>query len=432
MTGPCIVLLAHLAAAAAPATDSEAAAPRHVVCFDFDWRFATGDSADAAEPRFDDREWRKLDLPHDFSVEGPVAKDNPTGTRGGFFPLGTGWYRKQFVLPDGFAQKRVLLRFDGVMYFADVYVNGHHLGREANPYLTRHWDITEYVDPAGPNTVAVRADVPQQMERWYTGAGIYRHAWLVAVEPVRVREFGTYTTTPTVEPDLATVEVRTDLVNQTGTARSCTLETVIVDPRGRHVAEATTAVELPAKADTTAVQELQVPQPRLWSLEAPNLYRAISRVVEGERLRDRYESSFGIRTIRFDAEEGFSLNGRQVLMRGVCLHRDIGGFGAAGPDRAIERRLEILKSMGVNAIRTSHNPYSIEFLELCDRMGFVVIDECFDKWHGFRPDGTGWRESLQRFLARDRNHPSVVLWSVGNEVGQQLRPEGAPILKAMV
>ena len=357
-------------------------APRLKQCFDSDWKFIKAD-------------------PHDFSVEGPVDKNNATGTRGGFFPLGVGWYRKTFTLSESFRGKRVILRFDGVMYFADVYVNGRHLGRESNPYLSRDWDITDYLDETGTNVVAVRADTPRQMERWYTGCGIYRHVWLMSVEPIRVREFGTYITTPKIERGKATVRITTTLLNQAGTPENVKLETVVLDPSGSQVARAETAVALAANGATQIEQRLTVDAPKLWSIETPNLYRAVSRVWNGERLTDEYPSTFGIRTIGFDANNGFSLNGRRVVMRGACLHQDIGALGAAVPDRAIERRLEVLKAMGVNAIRTSHNPYSIEFLDLCDRMGFVVIDEAFDKWHDFRPDGNGWRESLLRFLDRD-------------------------------
>ena len=413
-------------------TNRANATPRLKQCFDFDWRFVKADPEDAQRTEFDDSQWRELDLPHDFSVEGPVDNNNPTGMRGGFFPLGVGWYRKGFTLPESYRGKRVILRFDGVMYYADVYVNGRHLGREANPYLSRDWDITDYLNETGTNVVAVRADTPRQMERWYTGAGIYRHVWLMAVEPVRVREFGTYITTPKIEREKATVHIKTTLLNQTGGNATGKLETIFFDPAGQEAARVETAVALGVNGPTQVEQRLTVHAPKLWSIETPNLYRAVSRLWNDERLTDEYPSTFGIRTIAFDANNGFSLNGRRVVMRGACLHQDIGALGAAVPDRAIERRLESLRAMGVNAIRTSHNPYSIEFLDLCDRMGFVVIDEGFDKWPEFRPDGTGWRESLLRFLDRDCNHPSIVLWSVGNEVGQQLQPEGVAIVKAMV
>lgn len=435
--GAVALLLCQSAAADSPTVAESSIArsgpaPRLKQCFDFDWRFIKADPENAETPEFDDSRWRGLDLPHDFSVEGPVDKNNATGTRGGFFPLGTGWYRKTFALPDSFRDKRVILRFDGVMYFADVYINGRHLGRESNPYLSRDWDVTDHLNKTGNNVVAVRADTPRQMERWYTGCGIYRHAWLMAVEPIRVREFGTYITTPKIERQKAAVRITTTLLNQTGTPENVKLETLVLDPGGTPIGNIETPVALAANSATTVEQRLEVDAPKLWSIETPNLYRAVSRVRKGDRLTDEYPSTFGIRTIAFDANHGFALNGRRVVMRGACLHQDIGALGAAVPDRAIERRLESLRAMGVNAIRTSHNPYSIEFLDLCDRMGFVVIDEAFDKWHDFRPDGHGWRESLLRFLDRDCNHPSVVLWSVGNEVTQQLRPEGAPIVKAMV
>ena len=354
------------AVAEGPARGSNSS-PRLKHCFDFDWQFSKSDPAGAEAPKFDDSGWRTLDLPHDFSVEGPLDKNNASGTRGGFLPLGVGWYRKQFTLPESFRSKRVILRFDGVMYFADVYVNGRHLGRQSSPYLSRDWDITDYVNKDGANVVAVRADTPRQMERWYTGSGIYRHVWLMAVEPIRVREFGTYITTPTIEPKNATVNVKTILLNQTDAAVASRLETILLDPAGAEVARGETAVALPAGAAAQAQQQLQVASPRRWSIETPNLYRAVSRVWKGPRLMDEYRSTFGIRTISFDAKNGFSLNGRRVVMCGACLHQDIGALGAAVPDRAIQRRLEVLKAMGVNAIRTSHNPYSIEFLNLCDR-----------------------------------------------------------------
>lgn len=424
------VVLACMTGAPTLAADHDTG-PRLTQSFNFDWQFRDGDHHGAARPGFDDSQWRTVNLPHDFVAEKPCRKDASSDKPGGYRPLGVGWYRKTFNLPAAMRDRRVLLRFDGIMYEADVYLNGEKLGHQSFPYLTTQFDITDKVNRTGKNVVAVRADASDQRERWYHGGGIYRHTWLIGASPLRVKQFGTYITTPYVSRTAATVNVRTELVNQGDAAGQAALETVILGPDDEPVARHRASFDIGGGATRPVEQALRVRTPRLWSTDQPHLYRAVSRVYRGDELVDEYTSTFGIRTFAFSPDQGFLLNGEKLLMQGVCLHQDIAPFGSAVPNRAMERQLRKLKAMGVNAIRTAHNPYSIDFLNLCDRLGLVVIDEVFDKWHRIDPSGGPWEDNLRRFVIRDRNHPSIVLWSVGNEVSQQNNDEGVAIYNAM-
>jgi beta-galactosidase len=405
-----IVLLFH--AARVPAADS----PRQRFSLDFSWKFTLGDPALAEETKFNDATWRALDVPHDWSIEGTWAETNPSGSAGGYASNGIGWYRKTFRLPENWNGKQILVEFDGVFDHSDVWINGEKVGHNEYGYIGFECDLTPWLKFGKDNVIAVRVDNLKQASRWYTGSGIYRHVWLTVTDPLHVGHWGTYVTTPEITNSSAKVKVVTTLRNDSDTVRDCTLVTRLMDPHGSAAGTEQTMVRVPARGEAAVAQFITTPKPQLWAPGSPQLYHATSEVHQGARVIDSYETSFGIRTIKFDVKNGFTLNGKRIIIKGVCLHHDLGPIGAAALEPAIERRLKILMDMGVNAVRLSHNPYSPEMLELCDRLGLIVWDESFDKWYGFLPDGTGWKDDLKSFVQRDRNHPSVVIWSVGNEM----------------
>jgi beta-galactosidase len=431
---PLLLLVVGLAAAPAPA-----AAQRQRLSMDPGWRFSLDDPAGAEQPRFDDRQWRRLDLPHDGSIEGTPREDAPGGGRVGFFPTGIGWYRKTFRLPADARERVTWLEFDGVYMNSDVWVNGVHLGRRPYGYVSFAYDVTRHLVP-GVNVVAVRIDNSRQPNsRWYTGSGIYRHVWLTIADRLHVGHWGTYVTTPRVDSASADVVARVRVENGYDAPRKGVVRSVVVDSAGREVARTETPFSLAAGQAVELEQRLRVGTPRLWSLESPALYALHSVVRDRRRNVDLAATTFGIRTIAYDKDRGFLLNGRRVKMRGVNLHHDAGGLGAAVPESVWRRRLETLKTMGANAVRTSHNPPAPEFLDLCDRLGFLVMDEAFDEWTiGKVPEGyhryfAEWSErDVVDFVRRDRNHPSVVLWSAGNEIGEQSTQDGVDVLRPLV
>ncbi len=428
-----ILVLAWLALA------SQTPSPRARLSMDPGWRFALGDPNGAEQPKFDDHMWRRVDLPHDWSIEGTPSRDAPGGGRVGYFPTGIGWYRKAFRLPAGASGRAAWLEFDGVYMNSDVWINGFHLGRRPYGYISFSYDITDHLVP-GINVVAVRVDNSSQPNsRWYSGSGIYRHVWLEVVDRLHVGHWGTYVTTPAVDAAGAAVVIHTHVENDGRTGRSGILRTLILDAEGGEVARTDATFSLAPRANVEIERRLQVKAPRLWAVETPTLYTLRSEVLDGGRVVDVTATPFGIRTIAFDNDRGFLLNGVRVKMRGVNLHHDGGAVGAAVPERISERRLELLKAMGANAIRTSHNPPAPEFLDLCDRLGFLVMAEAFDEWtigkvpHGYHEHFAEWSErDLTDFIHRDRNHPSIVLWSAGNEIGEQSAPDGAQVLSRLV
>jgi beta-galactosidase len=398
---------------------------RVTTSFDADWRFFKGDAQGAERPEFDDAAWRRLDVPHDWSIEGPFDEKNPTGKDGAYLPAGVGWYRKHFVVPAGDAKRRVFVDFDGVMANSDVWVNGFHLGKRPYGYSSFRYELTEYLNFGRENVVAVRADNSgQPASRWYTGAGIYRHVRLVTTDPVHIEHWGTFVTTPRVTNTNAEVNVRSTVVNQSSQARAVSLQIQLVNPDGRVVGTAETKPRTLAAGETADfTQDLNVKSPARWDITNPNLYKAVARVREGGRPVDDEAVTFGIREFKFEPATGFWLNGRNFKLKGVCLHQDGSAFGAAVPLRVWERRLEILRRFGANAIRTAHNPPAPEFLDLADRMGFLVMDESFDAWTvAKRPFDyhlyfEEWSKRDARDMARrDRNHPSVIIYSAGNEI----------------
>jgi beta-galactosidase len=390
---------------------------------DFDWRFCLGDAPSAEQPKHDDSAWRTVDLPHDWSIEGEYAEDHPSGKRGGFLPAGIGWYRKTFDCPEEWLAKKVFVEFDGIYMNSDVWINGHHLGHRPNGYIGFEYDLTPYLQPGG-NVIAVRADATLAPSgRWYTGCGIYRHVRITLADPVRVAHWGTYVTTPEVSDSNAKVAISTTLRNDSAAPRSVTLISAIVDAERRTVCTAVAQAAIPAGAEATFSQNETITAPNLWSPEKPYLYTLHTTVKEGDAILDEYETPFGVRHYAFHADRGFEFNGRPMKLQGICHHHDAGPVGAAVPDKVLERRLRLLKSMGCNAIRTGHHPMAPEFYELCDTIGFFVVDEAFDGWSQTKATGDyglyfdeWWRRDLRDIMLRDRNHPSIILWSLGNEV----------------
>jgi len=408
-----------------------AQAQRQTQLFDKGWAFEQSDASGADKTSFDDSKWKVVDVPHDWSILGSASQNNPTGRGGGYMPSGTGWYRKHFTLNDADANKRVYIEFDGVMANSDVWINGYHLGKRPYGYISFEYDMTGHVNFGKEgNVISVRADnATQPASRYYTGAGIYRHVHLILTDPVHVDNWGVFVTTPQVTSAKATVHVKTTVVNSDKKTQKVVLQTSLVGQDGSSGYSAESIQDIAAGKSFTFEQDITVLKPMLWNTEKPFLYKAQTYVNIDYKTIDKQSTPFGIRDIKFTADQGFLLNGKKVMIKGVCLHHDVGALGAAVPLRAWERRLEILKSIGVNGIRTSHNPVAPEFLDLCDKMGFLVMDENLDTWEANKQHGEG---GYSRFfkewglidtrdqVMRDRNHPSVVIYSVGNEIHDNL------------
>ncbi len=420
--------------------DRPAAIPTRIL-FDSDWLFHLGDVETGQAQALDDGQWRKLNVPHDWSIEGRIAQDNPIGPRGGFYPGGIGWYRKRFDAPEAWAGKRVAIEMDGVYWHSDVWINGHHLGHRPNGYVSLHYDLTEHLTVPGPNVLAVRVDNSRQPNgRWYTGSGIYRHVRLTVTDRLRLAHWGTTITTPAITDDAATVATSTVVRNETEAAGNITLRSTVLDATGLTVATAEKTAEIPAGAEHRFDHSVVIADPAMWSPETPNLYTLRNELLRAGVAVDAADTPFGVRSAVFDSNRGLLLNGVPYKMQGVCEHHDAGCVGAAVPDAVLARRLRLLKDMGCNAIRTSHNPPSPALLEMCDRTGFLVIDEGFDEWataktdHGYNGElfETWWHRDVIDWIARDRNHPCVILWSIGNEVRDQFTELGVKIARRLV
>jgi len=398
---------------------------RSVADFDKDWHFHLGDVSDGQTTSLNDADWRQLNLPHDWSIEGKFSKDNPATAEGGALPGGIGWYRKTFTVPASSKNKLVYIDFDGVYQKSDVWVNGHHLGFRPNGYISFRYELTPYLNFGGKNTIAVKVDNSvQPNSRWYSGSGIYRNVWLVTTNKIAVNHWGTYVTTPQVDEKSAKVALSVQ-ISAKEKVSALTINTVIYDEAGKVVAHDDKTVSV---SDTLvkANQEITVENPVLWSVENPYLYKIVTKVSANGNVVDEYTTPLGIRYFNFDADKGFSLNGKPMKILGVCDHHDLGSLGAAVNTRALERQLQILKAMGCNGIRTSHNPPAPELLDLCDKMGFIVMDEAFDCWEwkkatfDYHLYFKEWhKRDLEDQILRDRNHPSVIIWSIGNEIPQQ-------------
>jgi beta-galactosidase len=401
---------------------AQASGPREVSTLQTGWRFARGDHREAFRPGFDDSRWEEVSVPHDWAIRGPFIRDGD-GSTGKLPWRGEGWYRRELEVPESWAGRRVYLVFDGVMAFPRAWVNGQEVGSWDYGYTSFYLDVTPQIVPGGRNVLAVHADTRKHDSRWYPGGGIYRKVQMVAVDPVHVDVWGTFVSTPIVQPHYASVRIRTAVRNGSGASEEVTLEQVILNAEGREVARGEAVDTLGAGATRELEVDVPLTNPRRWDIQDPVLYTARTTVRAGGSVRDVYDTPFGVRTIRFDPDHGFWLNDRRVQLQGVNLHHDHGPLGAAFYPRAMERKLEIMKSMGVNAIRTSHNAEAPEVLALADSMGLLVFNEIFDKYDGkadITPE-TDFEEfahrNVRNFVRRDRNHPSVFLWSVGNEIG---------------
>lgn len=403
--------------------------------FDQGWTFALGDHPEAVEPDFDDKNWRKLDLPHDWSIEGTTAANEPSGNDGGYFPTGVGWYRKGFTLDKTDRDKLIGLYFEGVYMNSEVYVNGQLVGKYPYGYSSFHYDITPYINKVGRNTVAVRVDNSAQKNcRWYTGSGIYRHVWLTTTNDVHFKHWGTFITTPEiVAGDSSTVDVQTVLVNQSDRER---ILDVSVSIEGKTANDGTYGekhgwtVRLKPHEEKEVSKAFKVFDAKLWSPDSPDLHQARLTIHENNLLMDNITQSFGIRKIEYSADKGLQLNGKPIELNGGCLHHDNGPLGAASYDRAEERKVELMKAAGFNAARTAHNPPSPAFLDACDRLGMLVIDESFDGWRDSKTShdystlfDEWWARDVDAMVLRDRNHPSIICWSIGNEVIERKKIE---------
>jgi len=392
--------------------------------FDAGWKFNRGEVAGAQSPTFNDSAWRGVTLPHDFSIELAFNNVSPAGSSGGFLDGGVGWYRKTFTLDAAATGKRVLVQFDGVYQNSQVWINGTSLGTRPYGYSSFEYDLTPYLNSGASNVIAVRVDNNQPNSRWYSGSGIYRHVWLTALSPVHIPQSGVFVTTPAISAASATVSVGTEVQNQSTASAAVTVTATAVGPGGAIAASATSAaITVAAGAAATVPQSLTVASPQLWSPASPALYRVRVEVKVAGAIVDSYLTPLGIRTPLFSATTGFSINGQSLKLQGVAMHHDLGALGAAVSYRAIERQVQILKGMGVNAIRTAHNPPAPELLDVCDRLGILVMDEAFDTWTQLKTANdyslyfTQWgQRDIQDMVRRDRNHPSVIMWSIGNEI----------------
>ncbi len=406
---------------------------------DFGWKFFKGDANGAQRPDYDDSNWRSLDLPHDWSIEGPFAEDNPTGRKGGYLPAGIGWYRKHMLIRNELKGKCILIEFDGAYMNSEVWINGQHVGERPNGYMGFRYDVTKHVKFGKDNVIAVRLDNSKQPNsRWYSGSGIYRHVWLTATNPIHVAHWGTYVTTPEITEELAKVVLSTTVSNGSKENSAIEVLTKVLDENGRVLYEVQSSKEIAAGAEIEFKQNATVKKPSLWSPETPYMYSALTEIRKANELIDTYATPFGIRSFRFDADKGFFLNGQNVKLKGMCMHHGAGSVGAAVPDKVIERRLKMLKDMGCNAIRTAHNPFSPVFLDMCDEMGFMVLDEIFDEWDQAKVDygyhlyfEEWWEQDLRDQILRDRNHPSVIMWSIGNEIHGKGEESTVEILRKM-
>ncbi|OUJ69470.1 beta-galactosidase GalB [Hymenobacter crusticola] len=433
--------------------DPAVAQTRREYLFDKNWKFTKGDVAGAADPAFKDAKWQTVSVPHDWAIYGPFSGTNDqqevkieqnqeqkasvkTGRTGGLPFIGTGWYRRRFTVPQFTAGQRALLLFDGAMSDAHVFVNGKEVGRWPYGYNSFSFDITPYLQASGENTLAVRLQNKSEASRWYPGAGLYRNVHLIVTEDVHIPVWGTYLTTPEINADFAKVKLITQVETPNKAFQPLRLETEIRDNAGQVVAK--TSTSLAATDGLAFEQNLVVPKPKLWSPETPTLYTASSKLYAGDALKDEYNTPFGVRSFKFEAKRGFSLNGQPRKFKGVCNHHDLGMLGTAVNTAALRRQLALLKDMGCDAIRTSHNMPAPELVSLCDEMGFMLMVESFDEWkspkvkNGYSQYFDEWSEKdLVNMVHRDRNHPSVIMWSIGNEVPDQSAPGGGKIAKRL-
>lgn len=401
---------------------------RETLNFDRGWLFCLGDSSAMARTDYADTSWRQLTLPHDWAIEGDFSVDNPSGAGGGALPGGIGWYRKHFTVPASLtADDRLFITFDGVYMNSSVYINGHLLGTRPYGYISFQYDLTPYLRRGADNVIAVRVDNSDQPNsRWYSGCGIYRHVWLTTTSPLHIANWGVYVMPTTKNGRTWTVPVSVTLADDNHEGQHPMVRNTLFDSNGKVVAQV---------ANGSTEQEMTVRNPRLWSPDAPNVYSLLTEIVIAGKTVDAVRTTTAFRSFRFDTKTGFWLNGKNMKLNGVCDHHDLGCLGAALDNDALRRQLVKLKDMGVNAIRCSHNPPAPELLNMADTMGFIVMDEAFDMWmrrktkNDYARFFEKWHQrDLTDMLLRDRNHPSILIWSIGNEVLEQWSSASADAL----
>ncbi len=421
-------------------------AQRQQLLFNNDWKFHLGDVPGSQQPQATDKDWRALTLPHDWAIEGPYSEQWASATA--FLPGGVGWYRKSFSVPASFRNKKVFIYFDGVYKNSEVWLNGHSLGKRPSGFASFQYELTPYLSATGPNVLAVRVDHHEAADsRWYTGSGIYRNVYLLATAPVHIRPWGVAFTTPTVSASAATGRVAVTFVNASAKAATVTVTSTLLDTKGQAVATAKQTVAAKPGADATATLTFPIKQPALWSVDHPNLYRLRTTLEVAGQPTDEVTEEVGVRSIRFDANQGFFLNGENMKLKGLCIHDDAGALGVAVPPEVWERRLKLLKAGGCNSLRMSHNPHADYLYQLCDRLGFLVMDEAFDEWeHGKNKWVAGWNvgtpaqfgsheyfkewgeHDLRDMVLRNRNRPSIIMWSIGNEIDYPNDPYSHEVL----
>ena len=433
---------------------------RQILPLDRNWLFNKGDATGADGAAFADSGWRPVNLPHDWAIEGPFDSAAATTGRGGYVPSGIGWYRNHFTLPATVTSgKQVYIEFDGVMGNSTVYVNGTQLGNHPYGYVSFRYDMTKNIKFGAENVIAVKTDTSiQPASRFYAGAGIYRHVRVIATDPVHIDQYATFVQTPSPTAASATVQVSTSVVNSGTASASVSVQGIVSDATGTALAPVSAAAQtIAAGASASFTFSVPVANPKLWDTAAPNMYQLVTNVQAGGTTVDDDVTPFGIRDLKFST--GMTLNGKSLKLKGVCLHQDYHGLGLAAPARAMQRRLAALKAIGSNAIRTAHDPPSPEFLDLCDRMGFLVLDEFTDVWTAKKYQDSGdysmyfnkasttptgmpalpksatgtkwWEVDFSGWIMRDRNHPSVALYSMGNEIHDSISSR-TPILTEMV
>lgn len=412
--------------------------------FDSNWKFFRGGAQGAENVRFDDSKWRKINLPHDWSIEdlpGTKSPFNPAAisqVSGGFTTGGTAWYRKKFTLPEADKNKRIIIQFDGVYMNPTIFINGHNLGQHPYGYTSFYLDLTSYINFDGENIIAVEVKNEGQNSRWYSGSGIYRHVWLKTEDPVHIAQWGTFISTPEISASSAKVNTHTKVLNESSTDAHVKYVNHIVDKENKEVAINIKEETIKAASSYEFDQTTTVDNPALWSCDDPVLYTAVTEIYYDGKLAERTRTNFGIRKISFDVQNGFMLNGKMVKLKGGCFHNDNGPLGSKAYDRAEERKVELFKANGYNAIRCSHNPPSPAFLDACDRLGMLVMDEAFDCWRYGKNAydyhlyfDQWWQKDVESMVTRDRNHPSVIMWSIGNEIPERGTPEGVKTAKML-
>jgi len=419
---------------------------RETLLFNENWKFYKGDLENAFQTSFNDKEWRSVELPHDWSIEGPF--DIKWASATAYLPTGIGWYRKNFTIPAGHKDKKVYIYFEGVAKNGEVWINGHYLGKRPNAYISYQYDLTPFLNFGKENLLEVKVDHSEFADsRWYVGSGIYRNVYLITTGKVHIKQWGVFATTPTVSKEKAVVAVNVTIENNSAVNQNIEIHNTLSDAKGKIVAHSVKLISIPASRENVSDVSMEITNPSLWSTEQPNLYTLTTVLKKGTALLDKIDTKVGIRDFHFDANKGFSLNGVPMKIKGVCVHHDAGCLGAAVPVGVWERRLLLLKEMGCNSIRMSHNPHATELYDLCDKLGFLVMDEAFDEWEGGKnkwvqgrnvgpPSLQGYNEVFAEWHERDlrdqilknRNHPSIFMWSIGNEIDYPNDPYSHPIL----